>query len=250
MHRILWDLGGFQLPTYGVSLVVGFILSSWLLKREGNRLGRDGEKLVDLAVVTLLISLVGAKALLIIVDFDYYLANPKELLGTLRAAGVLYGGLIVGALGSVWYMRRHKMPVWDTLDIMAPFVALAIGIGRLGCLAAGCCHGIAYNGPFHLVFPEHCDAPAGIGLFPSQPLAFLNGLMLFAILLWALRKRKFPGQIACLFFMLYSLTRAVMEIWRGDEVRGLWSGISTSQIIASVVFVIAIILYVRLGRKK
>ena len=224
-------------------LVAGFLLASSLLKREANRMGRDGQKMVDLAVVTLLIGLLGAKILLILVDLDDYLANPREILGTIRAAGVLYGGIIAGSAGAIWYIKKHQLPVWDSIDIMAPFVALAIAFGRVGCLMAGCCYGQPYHGPFHLIFPENCDAPPGIPLFPTQPLSSLNALLLFGFLWWLLRRRRFEGQVALAFFALYSLSRGMIEFLRGDEIRGIWFGVSTSQIIAACVFVTAAIFY-------
>lgn len=243
MHRILIDLGGFAIPSYGVLLVIGFVTASFLLKRESDRLGRDGQKMVDLAVVALLIGLLGAKLLLIAIDLPYYLQNPRELLGTLRAAGVLYGGMVAGLAGAIWYIKKHRMPVWDTVDIMAPFTALAIGFGRIGCFAAGCCHGIAYDGPLHVVFPADCDAPAGVPLFPIQLLASLNGFVLSMALLWLLRHRKFKGQVVLMFLILYSTTRGLMEFLRGDDVRGIWGGASTSQIIALAVLIVSIWFY-------
>ena len=185
MHPILVDLGPITIPTYGSILVVAFLLCAFLMKREAQRRNLPPQKMVDLAVVTLLFGLLGAKLLLIIVDFPEYLEDPKRLLSTIRAAGVLYGGILGGFAAAAWYVKRHKLPVIPVLDLFSPFLALGIGLGRLGCFSAGCCYGISYEGPMALHFPHHpyCEAPPDLGLFPIQLLAFMNAIVLFFILI-------------------------------------------------------------------
>ncbi|CAM2008824.1 prolipoprotein diacylglyceryl transferase family protein [Acanthopleuribacter pedis] len=236
MHPILFEIFGFEVPSYGVALVTAFIIATILLRREGARLDLDPEQLTDAAVSGLLFGLIGAKLLLIIVELDDFIQNPAKLLDTIRSAGVIYGGQIGGALGVIWYLNRHKLPIVKTLDVMAPHLALGIGLGRVACLLAGCCYGVHYDGPFALHFPEvaHCPAPAGVGLFPIQIVSLINGVVLYGILIWLLRRRKFDGQIVAAFVFLYGLTRAIIENYRGDGVRGVWFDgmISTSQLIA------------------
>ena len=252
MHPILFKIGRFELPAYGVILVAVFLLVTWLLRREASRLGLNARKTGDLALITLLFGLVGAKLLLILVDWELYIREPVKILGTLRSAGVIYGGLVVGSAGAIWYMRKHKLPMWQTLDVLAPFAALGVGLGRLSCLMAGCCYGIPYEGPFALHFPDHpyCDAPAGVGLFPIQLLSLLNGILLFLGLLWLLRKNAFPGSVIAAYAFFYGLTRGLIEIFRGDEVRGLWLNelLSTSQIIAVGSMVFGLALYLKLRK--
>jgi len=232
MHPILFKIGTIEVPAYGALLVVSFLLAAHLLKRGASKHGLDPEKTADVAIAALLFGLVGAKLLLLIVD-PGSLAHPLQFL---RSAGVVFGGLIFGSLGVIWYLRRKKLPFWKTLDCLAPFTALAMGLGRLSCLMAGCCYGIPYEGPLALYFPDnpYCDAPTGVGLFPTQPLGLINGVVLFAVLLFLLRRRRFDGQVIVAFAFLYSLTRGLLEFLRGDQVRGLWfdGRLSTSQIIA------------------
>ena len=252
MHPILLDLGFIQLPSYGVLLVGSFLLSAWLLKREAPTLGLDPKKVVDVAVIGLLFGLIGAKLLLIVVELPHYIEDPKRILGTIRSAGVIYGGLILGAVGSIWYIRKLKLTMLDTLDLMAPFSALAVGLGRVSCLAAGCCYGSVYEGPFALTFPDHplCHAPAGVSLFPIQIVGLINGIVLCVGLVYILRRRAFPGQVIAAYGFLYSLTRGLMEFLRGDAVRGEYfdGAVSTSQIIAVVVGVISLFLYFKLQK--
>ncbi len=253
MHPILFEIGGFQIPSYGAFLVLAFAMALYLLRREAPAHGLDAEKIGDTAIMGLLFGLAGAKLLLILVDLPYYLEHPDRLLSTLRSAGVVYGGLIGGAAGMLWYMRRHRLPLWRTLDVMAPFAALGVGLGRMSCLMAGCCHGFRYDGPLHLVFPDHplCEAPPGVGLFPVQPLDLLNGVALFFLLRHWLRHRyRFEGQIIIAFMFLYALTRGLIELLRGDTVRGIWlGGLSTSQLISIITLIAAIALHLKMSKQ-
>ncbi len=247
MHPILFEIGGFKLPAYGALLVVAFLVSLFLLKREAVRASLDPQRVADAAIIGLLAGLVGAKITLILIDLPEYLADPKQLLSTIRSAGVIYGGQIAGAAGVIWHIRRHNMPFWKTLDLMVPFLALGIGLGRVSCLMAGCCYGSPYEGPLALHFPDHpyCEAPAGVGLFPIQIVSMINGVALFFLLLFFLRRRRFDGQIVALFTILYGVARGLIEIYRGDAIRGLWLGgsVSTSQIIAIIAVVFGAWLY-------
>jgi len=252
MHPILFEIGSFQIPTYGAMLVLAFVASTWFLEREAGREGLPPKTVVDTAIAGLLFGLLGAKLLLVVIDLPYYFSDPSRLLSTLRSAGVIYGGLIAGALGIVWYIRRKKMPVWQTLDTMAPFAALGVGLGRLGCLMAGCCYGIDYDGPLALTFPDHpeCRAQPGVPLFPVQPLSTLNGIALCVGLIALLRRKRFDGQVFLAYLFLYSLTRGLLEFLRGDVERGTWLGgsVSTSQLIAIAGLIVTSIWYFRRAR--
>lgn len=248
MRPVLFEIFGFQIPTYGAILVASFLVALFFLRKETPRMGMDADKVADVAIMGLLFGLIGAKVLLIFVDLPTFIQDPKRLLGTIRSAGVIYGGLLGGTAGMLWYMRRHKLSPWRTLDVMAPFAALGVGLGRLSCVMVGCCHGVVYDGPLALVFPDHplCEAPAGIGLFPVQLVGMVNGIILSGFLLFLLRKHyKFEGQIILAFMGLYGLTRGLIEFLRGDTIRGVWLGgtISTSQLISIVGIAVAIILY-------
>src|SRR4029450_11527504 len=102
--------------------------------------GLDPNRVLDLGIYIIIAALVGAKLLLLIVDFDQF-KDPAELLNLARLGGVFYGGLILAVAVAFWYIARHRMPFWTTCDVFAPGIALGHVTGRLGCFAAGCCYG-------------------------------------------------------------------------------------------------------------
>src|SRR5678815_5863802 len=98
---------------------------------------------MDLGIYLIIAALVGAKLMLVAVDFDYFRNQPREMLSLVRAGGVFYGGLILSTAVGLLLVRRYKLPVWAVADVYAPGIALGHVIGRLGCLMAGCCYGLS-----------------------------------------------------------------------------------------------------------
>jgi phosphatidylglycerol:prolipoprotein diacylglycerol transferase len=256
MHPILIDFGTYNLPlfgsthlflpTYGVIFAIGALAAwSWFVAR-ANRLGLPQEPVFNLAFYTLVAGLVGAKLTLIVVDLPYYLANPAEIVGTIRSAGVLMGGIFAGGITFVLYARKHGLPMAELADAIVAPVVLAQGIGRLGCFAAGCCYGVASGAwcaiPFHSAAAhDQTGVPLGTPLLPVQLFEFAFDLLLALVLTFLWRRRVRPaGSVFWLYLVLYGAGRGVLEMWRGDAVRGLWLGgtVSTSQLfsLAAIAF--------------
>ena len=254
MHPILVDFGTHDLPllgtthlflpTYGLFFAVGAVLAWWWFVRRARTLGLPQEPVFNLAFYTLLAGLVGAKLTLIAIDLPYYLANPVEILATIRSAGVLMGGILAGALTFVVFARRHGLPLFALGDALVAPVAVAQAIGRLGCFAAGCCWGRTTDGWCAVRFTnvaahEQTGVPLDVPLVPTQLIEFGFDLALAGLLTWAWRRRLRPeGTVGWLYLVLYGLGRGIIEHWRGDSVRGVWlhGALSTSQLfsIASI----------------
>ena len=92
----------------------------------GRKAGLDAGRLLDLGVYIVIAALIGAKLLLLFVNFSYFRNNPDEILVLARSGGVFRGGLITATLVAFWYSRRHKLPFWTTCDMFAPGIALAM----------------------------------------------------------------------------------------------------------------------------
>src|SRR5262245_90325 len=108
--------------------------------RRAKAWGLDANRVLDLGIYIIIAALVGAKLLLLVIDFDSF-NSAAEMLSLARSGGVFYGGLILAVAVAFWYIARHRMPFWTTCDVFAPGIALGHVTGRLGCLAAGCCFG-------------------------------------------------------------------------------------------------------------
>mgnify|MGYP000131549832 CR=1 FL=1 len=110
------------------------------------------EAVLDIAIFGILSGFVGAKLLYVLVEFDSFLKNPMDVLGS--EGLVVYGGIIVGALVGILYCRIKKLPCWEYFDLLAPSIAVAQGFGRIGCFLAGCCYGRPTDTFWGVTFPE------------------------------------------------------------------------------------------------
>lgn len=241
-------LGPFTLHTYGFLLAIAFLAGLWVASRQAKRAGLEAGRITDLAVWVLIAGLVGAKALLVGVEWRYFARNPRDVFSIFQSGGVFYGGLVAGTLVA-WLLARHyRLPAWRTADVLAPGVAIGQAIGRLGCFAAGCCWGKATSVPWAVTFTDVYAAravgtPIDTPIHPSQLYESAAVFLIFLFLLWLAARKRFHGQVTLAYVALYSAVRFVLEFWRGDAERGTWFGnqVSTSQLIAIALLLAAAI---------
>ena len=253
MHPILFEIGNWPVYSYGVLLAAAYLAGLQLAVIRARKSGLDGARVMDLGIYLIIAALVGAKLMLVIVDFDHFRSQPGELLSLVRAGGVFYGGLIFAFVVGLWLVRRYRLPLWKAADAYAPGIALGHVIGRLGCLLAGCCYGKPTDLPWGLTFTSPVAAanvgtPLGIPLHPTQLYdAGAEMLILAFLLIFEKRGRPFAGRTFWLYMLLYAISRFIVEMFRGDD-RGAMLGLSTSQVVSLVVVPAAIVMLMRLSR--
>ena len=246
MHPHLIEFGRFAIPTYGVIAATGLILGLLLNVRLAVRAGINEDKAWNLGVIAIFSAIAGSKLLFIITEDQYSFSNWRSLVSMsfLQSAGVYYGGLIGALVGSVWYMRRAHLPGLRTADAFAPGVSFGHGIGRLGCLAAGCCYGKVCSLPWAVTYTNPIAAstvgtPLGIPLHPSPVYEFMAEMVITSILLLLYRRRSFAGQIIGTYAFLYGVARFFLEFLRGDPGRGsVLGGMFTLTQVISIIFVV------------
>jgi phosphatidylglycerol---prolipoprotein diacylglyceryl transferase len=250
----LFSVGPVTVYTYGVLLAASYLLGLRLAMARAKKWGLDSNRVLDLGIYIIIAALLGAKLLLLVVDFDQFRRNPAEIWNLARSGGVFYGGLILAVVVAFWYIAKYKLPFWTTCDVFAPGIALGHVTGRLGCLAAGCCFGKPTDVPWAITFTNplaqtNVGTPLGVPLHPTQLYEAGAELLILIFLLTTERKgRYFPGRTFWSYMFLYALTRFVIEIYRGDP-RGMVFGMSTSQFISVVLAPLSIAMLVWLARK-
>jgi phosphatidylglycerol:prolipoprotein diacylglycerol transferase len=251
----LLKLGPITVYTYGVLLAAAYLLGLKLAMTRAKSRGLDPNRALDLGIAIIVAALVGAKLLLILVDFDKFRQNPAEIFSVVRAGGVFYGGLIAAVAVAFWYMWRHRMPLWTTCDVFAPGIALGHAVGRLGCLMAGCCYGRETHVPWAITFtnPEaaaNVGTPLGVPLHPTQLYESAAEALILVLLLWTEKKgRPFEGRTFWSYLVLYGISRFVIEFFRGDERGVVFGTISTSQFISLIIVPVAIGMLLYLSRQ-
>jgi phosphatidylglycerol:prolipoprotein diacylglycerol transferase len=247
MHPVLIKLGDFPVHTYGFMIALGFLLCVYVSKREAERQGMSGDRIVDISFWALLIGMLGCRILYIITRWDYYLVHPIEMFFIWEGGLVFWAGPLVCIPFFVWYTRKYDLDMWKTLDIGAQAVPLAHAFGRIGCFAAGCCYGRPTYSDYGVKFFTDLVDPAyqGINLHPTQIYESLSLFALFFVLRRMRFTKKFDGQIAFAYLIGYSIIRSIVEVFRGDSIRGfVIPGIlSTSQFISVLVVITTLIFY-------
>jgi phosphatidylglycerol:prolipoprotein diacylglycerol transferase len=254
MHPILFEAGPFRLYSYGVLLAAAYLLGLQFALVRARTRDLDVHRVMDLGIWIIVSALVGAKLLLLLVDFRHFTQTPRDLLDLARSAGVFYGGLIAAVAVALLYLRRHHLPLWTTTDVFAPGIALGHIIGRLGCLMAGCCFGRPTSVPWAITFHDPIAAanvgtPLGEPLHPTQVYEAGAELLILAFLLRLERLgRPFPGRTFWSYMLVYAISRFVIEFYRGDN-RGMIGPLSTSQFVSAMLAPVAIVMLVLLSRR-
>ncbi len=257
MFPLLFEIpifGGIRIYTYGVLVAVGFVLGIFWTTREAKKAGVRPDFVLDLSFYIIIAALVGSRILYIIIDWRRYAAHPIDVLKIWEGGLVFYGGLIGAMLMSLYTIRRHRLSFLKVADLFMPGVALGHAIGRLGCFASGCCYGRETTGFLSVVFPpnRYSLAPAGVSLYPSQLFESLAAFLIFILLTLVRRKKGFDGQIFLVYLVLYSVSRSILETFRGDSVRGFiiphW--LSTSQFVSIALIVVAGAIYYHRRRQN
>ena len=262
MYPEIFRIGNFPINTYGVWLAVGLLLALFVASKLAERDGLARERIYDLGLWTIIGGLLGSKILMFFTEENVQIFS----LDFLRSGGVYYGGFIGGFLALVVLIRFYKMPFWKVADAFAPGVALGQVFGRQGCFSAGCCWGKPTDLPWGVHFTERGHEYTGVPIYgptnedlylhPTQLYESFTMLIVFGVLIYLHRRKKFDGQVLIAYAIIYSIVRFIIEFFRDDPRGNLFglgdlTGLSTSQMISLVVAVFAIIfMFVRLRRKN
>ena len=246
MFPRLFHIGSFYLPTYGVLVATGVLVGLWIIVRNSEKQGINGDDAWNLGILVVLAGIIGAKILYIIDDWSYYANNWREIFSrnTLQAGGVFSGGLIAALLTGIWYMRRHHMPPLRTMDGIAPGLALGHVIGRFGCFAAGCCYGKPTHHFWGVVFTnplarDVSGTPLGVSIEPTQLIEAAAEFSNFLLLMWLLKRKRFDGQVFGSFLILYGVERFFIEFLRDDPGRGeVFGGLMSGTQLISILLVV------------
>ncbi|MHC5212243.1 MAG: prolipoprotein diacylglyceryl transferase [Planctomycetota bacterium] len=246
----------FVLQSFGVMTMLGVLAGALWLVRALRRIGLEERDAVgDLVTVCVLSGFLGARMLYVAVHPEVW-HGPISLIAVWEGGIVSYGGFFGGALGGMWYARRHKIPVSRLGDAVLPALALGQVFGRIGCLLVGDDYGKPWDGAWAVRFPrvegglipEHL---VGVPLHPAQIYLSLMNLVIFLITAWLFTRRRFDGQVLAATMALYAIGRFLVEYTRGDDAeRGGVGALSTAQWWSLGTIALAGVLYTRFRRRQ
>jgi phosphatidylglycerol:prolipoprotein diacylglycerol transferase len=248
MYPIIFQFGPITIYSFGAMMALAALTAAWVVHSELKRYGYNPELASTMVFAAAIGGLIGARLLFIVEEWQGFLATPWRYIFT-GAGFTWYGGFFGGAAAGLWVAKKNRIPALVGLDIAAPALALAYGVGRIGCHVAGdgdwgavtdVPWGVAYtNAIVGWADPNTgIPYPPGVRVHPTPIYEFLQGVLVFAIL-WTLRKKNLaPGTMAWLYLILAGLARFVVEFWRINPQVGF--GLSEAQLFSLLLMAIGV----------
>ncbi len=257
MHPILFKVGPLTIYSFGTLMALAALTAGWVVQLELKRYRYQPDLASSMVMAAAVGGLVGARLFFIFEDWESFVRSPLHFIFS-GAGFTWYGGLLGGTLGVTWLVRRKQIPWLDAADIAAPALALAYGIGRIGCHVAGdgdwgtmttVPWGVAYTNAIIGWVDPLTGAPysPGVRVHPTPIYELIQSVVVFAIL-WSLRKKGYPkGSIFWLYLLLAGFMRFVVEFWRVNTILAL--GLTEAQWISLIIILIgSFLLYPRSQR--
>jgi len=238
---VAFSLFGFDIRWYGLLIALGFILAIFLAYRRAGDFGIKGDEVIDFAVWLMPLSIIGARLYYVLFSWDMYKDDPMSVFDIRSGGLAIHGGIIAGVITAAVFCKVHRINMLDLLDLIFPEVALGQAIGRWGNFFNSEAHG----GPTDLPWAIEVD---GELVHPTFLYESIWCLLLFAFLIWMSKRRKFKGQIVCLYGMLYSVERCAVEALRTDSL--MIGPFRQAQVISVAIFAVSLAAYIYLSRKK
>lgn len=221
---------------YGFMLFIGFSSATALAASRVRYIGLVPEVIWDLMIWILIPGLIGARLNFLMAEGRDLLSNKQGMAKLIAAVALWDGGIVFygcvagGVLGLLAFCRMRKIAAVPLCDVIAPSLFVGEGFGRIGCFLYGCCFGRACDLPWAVRFPPDSltyavlskrnpvavDAMATIPLHPSQLYSSAAAFLLAGILSWYFRRRSFDGAVLGMAWILYPVSRFVLELFRDD----------------------------------
>ncbi|MFZ5877670.1 MAG: prolipoprotein diacylglyceryl transferase [Nitrospirota bacterium] len=242
MHPNLIEIGPIVVRWYGLMYLTAFLVGGWLLGKEIGRKGlpiSDDDKWSFLTVV-LFSGILGGRLYYVAFNWNYYGANPAEIIAIWHGGLAIHGGLIGGTLGGWWWVRKHRIPFWKLADASAPSLLLGQAFGRFGNFMNGEVHGYPTTLPWGIVFPPTSPAGQefpGMAVHPAMLYELVLNVFGFAIL-WSLRRRPTrDGFLIFLYLIFYGVIRAFVSSFRAEDL--MVGGVRAPYIVSAAMILVA-----------
>jgi phosphatidylglycerol:prolipoprotein diacylglycerol transferase len=252
MHPTLIHIGPLPLHSYGLMLALSFFFGILLASRRAPARGLHPDLIFDASLVIVFASILGARLM-------YVLFHRNEMHGLLDVVALwsggltMYGGVLAAMGASWWFLRRRRVAFLTMADVVAPSLALGLGLTRIGCFLNGCCYGKPTHSPLGVVFPPDSFVGRffeGQALHPTQLYSSFTGLLILGVLLLFDRRPRRTGQVFALYLMLDAVGRFILDFFRYYEANVyVLRGLTVNQLICVGLFGLGVLLFIRSNRQ-
>lgn len=256
-NPVAFNLGSIAVHWYGImyalALLSAIFIAKWFIKKDKLPISND---LFDSYIWWAEIGVILGARLGYIIFYDtntmYYLTHPWQIFNPYingvytGISGMSYHGAFFGfIIASYLFCRKNKISFWFVTDIAVLGISAAYVFGRIGNFFNQELVGRTTDVPWAI----YVD---GILRHPSQIYeAILEGLLVFAILVYFRKRKTFDGQLALMYGILYSIARIIAEFYRepDSQLGFLYNNWLTMGILQSLI-VLGICVLIYLNKKK
>lgn len=251
-------IGKLFIHFYGVIIMFGAVMAAWLSTVEAKRRGYNPDVVWDVMPWLLIAGIVGARIWHILtppasmvemgITTKYYLTHPLDAINV-RAGGLGIPGAVMGGALALWlYTRKKKLSFASWVDIIAPGLALAQGIGRWGNFINQELYGAPTDLPWAIFIeparrlPEYADVAYYHPMFLYESLWNLLIMAFLLILGRKLKDKLYRGDIFLLYLVAYPVGRFLLEFIRLDPSNV--GGINANQTLMAIIAISSIIILI------
>jgi len=231
MYPELVDIGPVTIHSFGLMMALAFVTAGVVTGWQLGRRGVDPDITYSLLIAAIIGGVVGAKL--------HYLAIHPDQFDTEAFSGtglVWYGGLFGGALAVSVVAYLSKPPIALIADAIAPALAAAYAVGRIGCFLNGDDYGVPTSLPWGMSFPEG-SPPTTQVVHPTQLYETFGSLVILALILWVLAPRLHRlGSLFWSYVFLAGVERFLVEFVRTND--PVLAGLTQQQWISVALIVI------------
>lgn len=253
---ILLQIGFFKAYSYGFMLALAFLLDLFLILRQARKQKIQEKHIYSLFFFIVLSAMIFSRLFYFIFNFGEF-NSLLEFFEIWKGGSFGIGAIIGGIFGGFVYCKKAKLNFLAMLNLFAPYLALTIALGRIGCFLRGCCFGIPTNLPWGILYTSDSLAVAagftGIPLHPTQLYHFLADILIFFFLFREQNriKNQKPGKLFLLFLLLFSAERFIIDFIRYYPAKyHTIMSLTVFQIVYGLVFIFSLIWWIALRKKR
>jgi len=229
----LFNVGGFSIYLFGVTVAIGIAAGYYISSKEVKRKGLEEERVSEFLIYSIIVGIIGGRlGYVFIYNPSYYLRNPFEILKIHDGGMSIHGSLLAGILFAIWYVKKYSLDFWKIADATAPGLAIGQAIGRIGCDVFG--YPMARPWPWGVLIN-------GQLLHPAQVYEFLLDYIMFLVL-WRYKDRiKYNGQLFIIYLIFFNINRAIVEFFRENPM--VFPPFSVAHLMSAFFIILALLLF-------
>ncbi|MGM0471792.1 MAG: prolipoprotein diacylglyceryl transferase [Bacillota bacterium] len=208
---IAFEVGPIAVRWYGIIMASVIFIGLYLASQEAKRQNFNPELLLDLVIITIPTSILGARLYYVIFEWSYYSQHPSEIVAIWEGGLAIHGALIGATLTAIIFTKVKEINFWQIADIAAPSLILGQAIGRWGNFI----NQEAYGYQTDLPWAMYID---GAYRHPTFLYESIWDLAIFGFLIWLRKKDRIKtGEVFLSYIIAYSLGRFFIEALRTDS---------------------------------